>query len=128
MLINSESRYKHCNATEKQSIFKVGLSFCKYNGKTGKFNYHYFLVPKQLVNETVQRLHEGFGGHTGIAETIKGFPQKNHYPNMAQPIRKWVTSCEQHVRLSTVDNKLAHPPSKNLVNTSNDLTLICHAD
>ena len=41
------------------------------------------------------------------------YRQKNYYPNMAQLIRQEVTSCEQCIRESRVDDRLTQPALQN---------------
>ena len=71
------------------------------------------LIPKQLADEVLRSLHEEFGKHPGITKTTVSYRQKYYYPNMAKLIRQWVTSCEQCIRESRVDNRLTQPALQN---------------
>ena len=64
------------------------------------------MIPKQLVDEVLHGLHEEFGKHPGITKTIVAYRQKFYYPNMAQPSREWIMSCEQCITESRNNPRL----------------------
>ena len=55
VLLTTDRRYKHYKANEDRIILKDGPLFRKYYGETGSVKYYQILIPKQLVNEVLQR-------------------------------------------------------------------------
>ena len=100
-------RFKHIKLNEDRVILKDGLFLQKYYGETGNMKSYEILITKQLVDQVLWSLRGQNGKHPGIAETISANRQKYYNPNMAQLIRKWVITCEQCIRESRVDEKLA---------------------
>ena len=76
VLLTTDSRFKHYKANEDRIILKDGLLFRKYYGETGSVKYYQSLIPKQLVNEVLRRLHGEFGKHPGITKTIIAYREK----------------------------------------------------
>ena len=113
VLLTTEKRFKHYKANIDRIIFKNGLLFRKYYGETGNINYSQILIPKQIIDEVLRRLHGEFGKLPGITKTIIAYRQKYYYPNMAKLIRQWVRSCEQCIRESRVGDRLARPALQN---------------
>ena len=114
VLLSTERRFKHYKANEDRIIVKDGLLFRKYYGETGSVKHYQILIPKQLVNEVLRNLHGEFGKHPGITKTIIAYRENYYYPNMAQLIRQWNTSCEQCLGESRINTQLTRPPLKNL--------------
>ena len=110
VLLTTDRRFKNYKANEGRIILKGGLLFRKYYGETGSFKYYQILIPKQLVNEILQSFHRQFGKHPGITKTLIAYREKYYYPNMAQLIKEWVTSCEQSLKESLIIPRLTHPP------------------
>ena len=100
VLLTTDKRFKHYKANEDRIILKDGLLFRKYYGETGNIKCYQFLIPKQLVDEVLRRLHGEFGKHPGITKTIFAYRQKYYYPNLAKRIRDWAMSCEQCIKES----------------------------
>ena len=113
VLMMTDSRYKNYKATEDRIILKDGLLFSKNFGETGSVKNYQVLIPKQLVNEVLRSLHEDFGKHPGISETIIAYREKNCFPKMAQLISEWVMSCEQCIKESRIDRGLTRLPLQN---------------
>ena len=113
VLLSMDRRFKQYKANEDRIILKVGLLFRKYYGKTGGVKYYQIFIPKQLVNEGLRSLHREFGKHPGITKTIIAFREKYYYPNMAQLIREWLTSCEQCIKESRINPRLTRPHLQN---------------
>ena len=114
VLVTTYKRFKHHKANEDRIILKDGRLFRKYYGETGSIKYHQILISKKLVDEVLRSLHGEFGKHPGINKTMIAYRQKYYYPNMAKLIRQWVMSCEQCIRESRVDDRVARPALKNL--------------
>ena len=93
--LTTDRRFRHHKAKEDRITLKDGLLFRKHCGETGSVKYYQILIPKQLVSEVLQSLHEEFGNHPGITKTIIAFREKYFYTKMAQLIREWVMSCEK---------------------------------
>ena len=106
VLFTTDKRFKHYIANEDRFILKHGLLFRKYYGETSNKKKYQTLIPNQPVDEVLRSLHGDFGEHPRITKTIIAYRQKNYYPNMAKLIRQWVTSCEQCIRESRVDDSL----------------------
>ena len=68
VVITTESRYKHYKANENHINLKDGPLSRNYFGETGSVKNHQNLIPKQLVNQVLRGLCEGFGKHPGIAK------------------------------------------------------------
>ena len=113
VLMMTDSRYKNYEATEDRIILKDGLLFSNCFGETGSVKYYQVLIPKQLVNEVLRSLHEEFGKHPGISETIIAYREKKYFRKMAQSIRQWVMSCEQCIREARIDRNLTRLPLRN---------------
>ena len=103
----------HYKANEDRIILKDGYLFRKYYRETGSVKYYQILIPKQLVNEVLQSLHEKFGKHPGINKTIIAYREKYYYPKMTQLITEWIMSCEQCLRESRNNPRLTRPPLRN---------------
>ena len=113
VLLATDRRYKHYKANEDRIILKDELLFRKYYGETGSVKYYQILIPRQLVNEVLRKLHGEFGKHHGITKTIIAHREKYYYPNMAQLIREWALSCEQCLRESRNNPRLTRAPLQN---------------
>ena len=113
VLMVTDSRYKIYKANEDRIFLTDSQLFRNFFGETGSIEYYQILIPKQLVNEVLGSLHGEFGKHPGIAKTIFAYGKKNYFPKMAQLIREWVISCEQFVRESRIDRRLARLPQQN---------------
>ena len=109
VLLTADRRFKHYKANEDRIILKDGLLLLKYYGDTGSVKYYQILIPKQLLNEVLRRLHRDFGKHPGITKTIIAYREKYYYPKMAQLIREWVMSCEKCIRESPNNPQLTPP-------------------
>ena len=113
MLLTTDRRFKHYKANADSIILKDGLLFRKYYGETGGVKYYQILIPKQLVNEVLRNLHGEIDKHPGITKTIIAYRKKYYYPNMAQLIKEWVTSCEHCLRQSRINPQLTRSPLQN---------------
>ena len=63
VLLTTYKRFKHYKVNEDRIIFKYGLLFRKHYGKTGNSKNYQILIPKQLVDEVLRRLHGEFSKH-----------------------------------------------------------------
>ena len=117
VLIVTDSRYKNYKANEDRINLKDGLLYRKNFGETGSVKYYQILIPKQLVNEVLRKLHGEFGRHPGTSKTIIAYREKNYFPKMAQLIREWVISCEHCIRESRIDRSLTRLPCKTPMST-----------
>ena len=70
VILMTDSRFKNYKGKEDRIIFKDGLLFRKYVGKTGGVKYYQIPIPKQLVEEVLLSLRWAFGKHPGIYKTI----------------------------------------------------------
>ena len=112
VLLTTDRPFKHYKSNEDRLVLKDGLLFRIYYGETGSVKNYQILIPMQLVNEALRSLHGEFGKRPGITKTISTFRGKYYYPNMTQPIREWVMSCEQCLRESRIKPRLAAFPCK----------------
>ena len=113
VLMMTGSRYENYKANEDHIILKDGLLFRNFFGETGTLIYYQILIPKQLVNEVLRRLHGQFGKHPGFSKTIIAYREKYYFPKMAHLIREWVMCCKQCIRESRIDRNLTLPPLQN---------------
>ena len=82
VLLTTDSRFKHYNASEDRIILNEILLFRKYYGETGSVKCYQTLILKQLVDEILQNLLGEFGKSPGITKTIIAYRQKYQYPNI----------------------------------------------
>ena len=76
VLLSTDRRFKHYKANEDRIILKDGLLFRNCYGEPGSLNYYQILIPKQLLNEVLRKLHGEFGKHPGITKTIIAYREK----------------------------------------------------
>ena len=106
-------RYKHYKANEDGTILKDNLLFMEKFGETGSVKYYQFLIPKQIFEEELPKLHGDWRKHPGITKTMIIYKEINLFPKRAQLNREWVMSCEQYIRESRTDRSLTRPPLQN---------------
>ena len=112
VLLATDSQYKHYRANEYRVILKDGLLFQN--------------ITKSWYHQTSPNFNTRVNRYQKIPEPARGFrktPQiyqnntcvqtETLLSNMANLIRKWVTSCKQRVRESGIESKLSHPHVQN---------------
>ena len=95
VLLTTKRRNKHYKANEDRILFKDGSLFRKNYGESGSFKY--YQIPVLVLNPA-------------IARTLMAYRQRYYNPYIAQLIKQWVMLCEQCIRESRIDNRLALPP------------------
>ena len=68
-----------------------------------------------MVTEVLRALHGDFENYPSKLETLIANREKKYYQMRAHLIRKWVTSCEQCIKESKIDNRLIHLTFKNSI-------------
>ena len=70
----------------------------QYFDETGAVKHNQVLLPKHLVQELLESLHDKANKHPGISKMFIEVRQKYYYPGIAKIVTKWVQGCETCIK------------------------------
>ena len=86
-ILQQDIRYRHYLNNLDQKVLKDEIVTRKYYDETGQINYHQILLPKHLLKELLQAIHDTAHRHPGISKMLHEIRQKYYYPGMAKHVK-----------------------------------------
>ena len=113
-ILQQDIRYKHYLNNLDRLVLEDEIVTRQYYDETGRVKYHQILLPKHLLRELLQALHETAHKHPGISKMLQETRQKYYYPGIAKHVKKWVEGCEICAKDKRVPNNSITPELLNL--------------
>ena len=108
-IFQQDIRYRHYLNNLDRRVLKDEIVTRKYYDETSQIKYHQILLPKHLLKELLQAIHDTAHRHPGIFKMLQKIRQKYYYPGIAKHVKKWVEGCETRARDKRVPNNTITP-------------------
>ena len=113
--LQQDIRHRHYLNNLDRIVLKNEIVTRKYYDETGQIEYHQILLPKHLLKELLQAIHDTAHRHPGISKMLQEIRQKYYYPGIAKHVKKLVEGCETCARDKRVPNNTITPELLNLL-------------
>ena len=107
--LQQDIRHRHYLNNLDRIVLKDEIVTRKYYDETGQIEYHQILIPKHLLKELLQAIHDTAHRHPGISKMLQEIRQKYFYPGIAKHVKKLVEGCETCARDKRVPNNTITP-------------------
>ena len=93
-----------------------GVLYRKFFDDTGRIQRYQTVVPKQLRQELLYRIHNTeLMGHKGISKTIQEFRQKFYFPGFTEFLADYIRNCQSCAQTKPIRASLITPPLQEMM-------------
>ena len=108
-ILLQDTRYQHyCRQMDRLSVTDEIITR-QYFDETGSIIYNQVLLPKHLVPELLESLHEKAIKHPGTSKMLIEIRQNYYYAGIAQIVKKRVQGCEICIKDKRIPNSPITP-------------------